>query len=86
MKKEYIGNAKIIDKSRLPQVGTLCRNYYIDKKYCEDKICIEIKIKEFVEDYIIYEVKYCDINSMDLLDDLYTDCSTWTYAIKIKDL
>ena len=38
MKKEYIGNAKIIDKSRLPQVGTLCRNYYIDKKYCEDKM------------------------------------------------
>ena len=72
---DYIGNAKIIDINELPKIN--------DKhELINGLICIEVKIVDFKEDYIIYQVKYCDKDSLHILDDFYINCSSWLYAIK----
>lgn len=75
MKKNYIGNAMIIECAELPRIGESHRTF-------ADLICIEVKIEKFVDDYIVYKVKYCERDRLDMLDDLYGDCQNYTYAIK----
>lgn len=71
---DFIGNAKIINIEDLPKIN--------EKNIYNHSTCIEVKIKEFKDDYIIYEVIYCEDDSLDLLDDLYCDCFKYQYAIK----
>ena len=76
---EYIGNAKIINLSDIPQIGHK-RNYLL-----ADYVCIEVKIKEILDDYIIYEALYCEAESVELLDDFRFCCCHWSYAVSKKE-
>ena len=77
MKKtgDYIGNARIITKRDLPKIGG-------QHAYNKSVVCIELKIVGFIDDYIIYQAKFCEKDSLHLLDDLFINCSAWSYAIK----
>lgn len=73
--EEFIGNAKIIDINELPKIN--------DKhELINGLICIEIKIVDFKEDYIIYRVTFCEEESLHILDGWFVDCSSWLYAVK----
>lgn len=76
MKKlNYIGNAQIVSFSDLPRIGA-------EHKIYNKSICIELKIIDFKEDFIIYQAKFCEKDSLHILDDFYINCSSWTYAVK----
>lgn len=75
----YIGNAKIIDPSELPRIGEAHQIY-------KNRICIEIKAYKFTDDYIFYQARFCENDSLNILDDFYINCSSWLYAINKNDL
>lgn len=72
---KFIGNAKIININDLPKIN--------DKhELINGLICIEVKIVDFKEDYIIYRVTFCEEESLHILDGWFVDCSSWLYAVK----
>lgn len=80
---KFIGNAKIIDLKDLSKVGDIVKSNICGSGA---SVCIECKIYDFKDNYIIYKVMYCKLDSINLLDDLYCDCYHNLYAIKIEDL
>ena len=72
---DYIGNAKIVNFEELPKIGG---EHEIIKKV----ICVETKIIDFQDDYIIYEARFCEKESFRCLCDFFVDCCTWQYAVK----
>lgn len=73
---KYIENAKIIKLEELPKINDQHPTY-------KDRICIEIAIAKITDDYIIYNARYCDLDSIELLDnDFFVDCAIWSYAVK----
>ena len=74
----YIGNAKIIKLSELPHIGEA-------HEIIKSLICIESKIIDFKDDFIIYDLVFCEKESLNILDDFFVDCCRWSYAINKKD-
>lgn len=72
---KYIDNAKIIDINDLPKING-------KHEWKIGVTCIEVKIVDFKEDYIIYKATFCENDSLDNLDDCYIDCCHWLYAVK----
>ena len=79
-KLDYIGNARIINARDLPKIGESHPD-----KLLKNFICIELKIISFVNDFIIYQAKFCEKDSLHILDDFYINCASWSYAIKNTD-
>ena len=71
---EYIGNAKIVNFSELPRIGEAHPIY-------KARICIEVKAYKFTDDFIFYQARFCEKDSLHILDDFYINCSSWTYAV-----
>lgn len=77
---EYIGNAKIVKLLDLPWVGH--RQIYL----LGESVCIQVKIKEILNDYIIYEAEYCETESINILeDDFHWDCYIRSYAVSREE-
>lgn len=79
-KIDYIDNAKIIDLSNLPRIGA-------EHEHIKSIVCIELKIIDFKKDdlYIIYQARFCEKESLHILDDFYINCCTYQYAVKNKE-
>lgn len=76
----YIGNARIIKNLyELPRIGEIHPIY-------KTRICIEVKAYKFTDDYIFYQARFCEKDSLPILDDFYINCSSWTYAVNKKDI
>lgn len=75
---DYIGNAAVIKLEQLHKVGD--RIHYLS----DDYICIDVRIVEYLDDYIIYETNFCDVNCIDLMQ-YHVNCCHWTYAVSRKD-
>lgn len=78
MDNEYIGNAKVVKFSELPHIGDRHEH-----KFLHDRICIEVKIVKFENGYAFYEAWFCKEDSIAILDDFYTDCGCFSYAVKL---
>lgn len=72
---KFIDNAKIIDINDLPKINE-------KHELINGLICIEVKIVDFKEDYIIYQATFCEEDSLHILDEFYIDCCYWLYAVK----
>ena len=86
-KIEFCGNAVLIHRlNDLPKIGET-------KMYLGNRMtCISVAIERFDLDcntddgYIVYAAKYCETDSLSMLDEFEMDCSRWLFAIKRSDL
>ena len=72
---KFIDKAKVIDINNLPKING-------KHESITGLTCIEVKIVDFKEDYIIYQATFCEDKSLYMLDDFYIDCCHWLYAVK----
>ena len=86
-KIEFCGNAVVIHSlNDLPKIGET-------KMYLGNRMtCISVAIERFDldcntdDDYIVYVAKYCETDSLAMLDEFEMDCSRWLFAIKRSNL